>query len=380
MRWALALAGLVLMVTMAAGTAGAQDAASRLPITFGEEVQGTITNEAFFDHWTFDARAGDVLQITMTGFDGLAPLVGILNSVETLQAASTEGAVNGAISLRYDVPEDGSYLIVATRAGTQNGTTTGGYRLRVDNLNPEPADTPSSADNPLIPFDCNGSSATPILTIEFARDDYDAIAYSIRVYGFEGAQPVVRVQSGQVEVCDTTPVDALGDQVTFPGEATLTLTEADLATTVQHVITEEGIDPLGIRVTFANLNGNAGRFAAVIGGFRIEPGTDIDRYRFQLAPERIDAGRGVLFYAVGINNRLDPTVLWDGGHCDDAGRRGCEDVPLINRAGIRLNNGVAVIGDRFDAGAQISMPGDNEYQVLSFEGTTNGEYALLLFG
>jgi hypothetical protein len=118
----------------------------------------------------------------------------------------------------------------------------------------------------------------------------------------------------------------------------------------------------------------------VIGGFRIEPGDDLDTVAVELAPAVADAGGSVLLYAIGVNNRLDPTLYWQEHRCDDAGRRGCTDVPSINGGGIRLNNGVSIEGDRFDAGALINTPGEVEYHVISFGGTTRGEYALVLYG
>jgi len=87
----------------------------------------------------------------------------------------------------------------------------------------------------------------------------------------------------------------------------------------------------------------------------------------------------LLVYMVGGDNRLDPTVLFEDGHCDDAGRRVCADVPAINGAGVTLSDS-SVIGDRFDAGMVISDTLPHTLTLTSFSNRTNGSYAIMLVG
>src|SRR5690606_19274848 len=120
------------------------------------------------------------------------PLVGILTEGGTLLARSDEGAANGTVSLEFDVPEGGTYIIITTRAGNEAGTSSGTYTLRVDRL----VEPTRSADFQDVVFQCGTGEATALVTFEFKREDADNGAYSMRVYGLDGLQPVIRVQSG----------------------------------------------------------------------------------------------------------------------------------------------------------------------------------------
>jgi hypothetical protein len=367
----------ILMILLVAGVARGQegDTATSLPIAYGDQVMGTISSESFFDHWQLNASANDRIAVTMTGADGLAPLVGILTAGGTLLARSDDGEVNGSVGLDFTLPEATMYIIVATRVDNEAGSTTGSYTLSVEKLNVEPTRDPLYQD---VVFQCGEFEATALASIQWAHDADDNGAYTIRVYGLDGLQPVLHIESGETDVCVTDPADALGDVVTLPRERPVTITEADLATTVQHVITSE--NPASIWLTIGSANGLPGHYLAVISGFSIEPSTDADEFSLRLAPYPAQDELPLLVYAVGVNNRLDPGMITETVECDDAGRRGCEDVSPITNAGVILNNGVRVVGDRFDAGIRIDDALQHRAQLLSFSGTTRGEYALILIG
>jgi hypothetical protein len=371
---------LLLLASFTFAHAQEDSAATSLPITFGQEVSDTINDLAFFDHWQINAKANDQLYVRMTGADGLQPLIGILTAGGTLLARSEDGAADEAVALTFDVPQDGQYIIVATRVGNQTGTSTGSYTLLVDNLATPPTRDPLYQD---VTFQCGVSDAMAAATIHFSRETTDNGAYPILVYGFEPFQPAIRVQSGDSDVCITEPASAVGDVLTLPGERTITLTEADLPRTAEYTLTNENTpDPSSITITIGSYNQMPGRYLAVIGGFAIEPGSDVDDIEARLAPLPGNRGREpMLLYVVGVDdNRLDPSIIMPTGRCDDAGRRGCEDVPPITDAGIILNNGVSIVGDRFDAGVRLADTLPHPLQIVSFSGTTSGEYALLLTG
>ena len=90
-------------------------------------------------------------------------------------------------------------------------------------------------------------------------------------------------------------------------------------------------------------------------------------------------GISALLALIGINNRLDPALLIGAGRCDDAGTRTCPDFPSLMGAGVRLNNGVALVGDRFDAGVRFTSAYRTDVQAVSFGGTTRGEYGIVIF-
>ncbi|MEO8393908.1 MAG: hypothetical protein ABI700_13030 [Chloroflexota bacterium] len=348
------------------------------PIAYGQKVTGTISEQAFFNSWQVDANIHDRIYVRMTGADGLRPLIGLLDSGGTLVMHSANGIANDSVDLTYDVPAAGKYIIVATRVDNQFGTTTGSYSLSLDNINPPPTPNPAYQD---VTFQCGSFDATATATIRFSREDSDNGAYSLRIYGIDGFQPVIRVQSGDSDECITDPADALNDVVTLPGERPLTITRADLSHTAQYVLNSQNTpDPASITITIGSAQDTPGRYLAVLGGFNIEPSTDTDSIEVRLAPRPAQGSDPLSFYMIGVNNRLDPTVLTDMGRCDDAGRRGCEDLPSFDRAGVIFNSGIQVVGDRFDSGALISDTQTHLLQLLSFSGTTHGEYAIFLIG
>jgi hypothetical protein len=365
------------LILLLASAALAQDTPSSLPIDYGQRVSGSISDDAFFDHWQLNASAHDRIYARMTGADGLRPLIGILSAGGSLLARSADGAPNDTVDLSFDAPETGLYILVATRVENERGTSTGSYTLSVENTNPQPTRNPQYQD---VTFACGTGEATAAASIHFSRDDTDNGAYSIRVYGLDGFQPVIRVQSGSTDVCAAEPADALGDVITLPGEPSITLAQADLAHTTQYVINAANTpDPASITVTVGSLNGQTGRYLAVIGGFAIEPIGDFDTLEARLAPRPAQGSAPLLLYVIG-DGRLDPSVIAPDGRCDDAGRRGCESMPLAAGAGVVFNNGARVIGDRFDAGARLTDAAPNQLQIISFGGTTHGAYTLLLIG
>lgn len=366
---------LLLLLTHSATRTLAQDTLVMQPISYGQEVSGVLSEDQFFAHWELGANAGDHILIRMTGADGLRPLIGIISKGGTLLERSEDGEVNGSIELDFTVPDNDSYRIVATRVDNQFGTTTGSYTLSVDLLNPPPTRDPNFQE---VTFLCGDTEATALASILFTREAGDNGAYSLRVYGLEGLQPVIRVQSGERNECITRLADAVGDVIVLPGERPITLT--DVSATVQDVITSETGEAQTIMITIGSATDLPGRYAAVIGGFSIEPTSDRDDYGVRLAPRPAQSDSSLLVYALGVNNRLDPGIVSDLGQCDDAGRRGCEDVPSFDGAGVIFNGAIRVIGDRFDAGMRITDAAQHYLQVLSFSSTTHGDYALILLG
>ena len=95
-----------------------------------EQASGEITDEVPYESWEFDGFAGETVTVTMTATSGdLVPYIGILtNDEETVLAESTSN--NGRTAqVSYTVDQDGTYVIVATREGVDEGFTSGSYTL-----------------------------------------------------------------------------------------------------------------------------------------------------------------------------------------------------------------------------------------------------------
>jgi hypothetical protein len=365
----------------------AQDEPTVEDIGYDDVVEGDLSNEAFYDWWQLQANEGDIIVISMAASGGLAPLIGILDPGGDLVARSDaegEAASDTAIELEYTAADNGQHTIVATRAGNIDGTTTGHYALQVRRANP-----PLVYENPYQPvvFPCEGSEATTVATLEFAEDTGQADDYRITVYGLDGFEPVilVSIESQNFEFCNMDARRVENDTFTFPGEETHTVLADQLHTASQLIL--GGAEEMGnVRVTLGGARGAPGRYMAFIEGFQIADGFDTDFLSARIGPLAAESTWMDVYMVAAENSRLDPQVelLATGLVCDDAGRRGCEDMPSFNRAGATIHEGAGttIVGDRFDAGLRLA-PGNPDplgIELRAFNGNTTGEYALVVIG
>lgn len=103
-------------------------------ISIGAAANGTINQNSFLHLYAFQGNAGEQVTITMRSTDGLDAYLGIMNPSDEVIAEDDDsgGGASGydaQISLR--LPESGVYVIIATRAGIDQGTSTGSYTLEV---------------------------------------------------------------------------------------------------------------------------------------------------------------------------------------------------------------------------------------------------------
>lgn len=384
LRAAALATGLTLWLCGAGGAfAQEDDAPTNEAVNYGDMVTGELSATAFFDLWRVDALAGDQIIIEMTGYDGLEPLIGILDSNGTLTARSEDATANGLAELEFTVPAAGEYTIVATRVGNETGMSTGGYSLLVGLVETAPAPvTPYEQ----VEFRCADFEVTTAASLQFRQPGR---SQRIVVYGVDGFQPVIRIVSShgdEAQTC-TRDGDGEGDSFTLPGEAPVTVSgESAAVAEVDLTLAEE--QDLGIlTLTIGSVDGAPGRYIAAISGFAIETAAEQDTLEARLGPLAAQ-GSSLLVYMVDAepNGRLDPAVRFgqaaNDDICDDAGRRGCDDVPPVEDAGVLTADGLRLLGDRFDAGLRIP-PGElaSMSMVLgSFDGKTSGDYGLLLVG
>jgi hypothetical protein len=127
---------------------------------------------------------------------------------------------------------------------------------------------------------------------------------------------------------------------------------------------------------------------AVIEGFSVTRSQGVDTIQARLGP----LARSSTMFVYMIKSpgvRLDPYVSLENADlskvitCDDAGRRGCEDVPSMVGDGVRFaSDSTFLIGDRFDAGLKLA-PGNTDPLYIdmgSRQGDTEGSYGVLIMG
>lgn len=367
-------------------------------VRYGQTLVDTITDNAFFDWWRINAAAGDEMLVEMQAADGLVPLIGLLSPDQDLVARSDLDEVaqpDGFATLRYRFEQEGLYTIVATRDGLDAGISTGTYRLSITRLG-DPARFEQYAE---VEFRCGAQLITTALAFTLnqppnlsAPEGQPVEFYRVTVFGFEGFRPIIRAQSAiQAEPLDcTSDARALpGSQVILPGMAPVTVTEADEEHLAQLTLLNSSRQDFygSLRITIGSLEGAAGLYLVVVEGLRLANRGDEGELRLNLGP--LARETTLSLYMVGMQ-RLDPALqaLNPEGdvivECDDAGSRGCPDVPAFTGAGAILypDDPVTLIGDRFDAGL-ILQPGsaDELYlRLMSRERRTSGDFVLFFIG
>lgn len=96
-----------------------------------ERVSGEISDWNPFEIWEFEAFAGETITVMMEATSGdLIPYVGLLTGDEqTVLVENGAGDDAYAVQVSYTFDRDGTYVVVATRRGVDEGYTSGNYRL-----------------------------------------------------------------------------------------------------------------------------------------------------------------------------------------------------------------------------------------------------------
>lgn len=374
---------------------GDPDSPTTADLPYDTLVEDSITDNAPFDRWVISADEGDIVVIEMVALGGLAPLVAVLDENSNLLFTSDflpDGTyvppqVDGVAELEFQAPWQGNYILVATREGRDQGTTTGTYTLLVRR---DRAETGIARENTRqqVVFRCGVDDVTTAATVQWTGETN--IGYRVSVYGLDGFAPVARLEiiTDTVDANCTEPVDAVvGDVVTLPGGESFTVAAPEEAARIG--VAGDTASAFFV-LTVGSRGGEPGRYVALIEGFSIAGGGDEDLVEFRVGP--LATSTGIDLYMLGPG-RLDPQMiaLPDANDpegqpviCDDAGRRGCESMPPADGVGVVFAGEAPYqfTGDRFDAAVRLQPghPNPVAVQFVSRGGITTGPYALFFTG
>ena len=104
-------------------------------LRYGDAIEGTISDAEFAVEFTFEGRAGDIVQITMEATSGdLDPFLSLVDP-RGFEIVVNDDAASGANLdseiADFALPEDGIYTIVATRFSQELGSSSGDFILRL---------------------------------------------------------------------------------------------------------------------------------------------------------------------------------------------------------------------------------------------------------
>ncbi|MBN8639137.1 MAG: hypothetical protein J0M07_27720, partial [Anaerolineae bacterium] len=273
-------------------------------------------------------------------------------------------------------PESGTFVIVAGRAGLDQGTTTGRYVLRVERVGTPTVIDPAFQE---VTFLCEDQEVITLATVSFRAEPGDMTSYRITVVGEDGFAPVIRFLSSE-QATDECLLPRPEDRV----QAVLSLPDGTQVPTSptnanQLVVSPNNTDLGEMTMIIGGVDGSSGQYIALLEGLNLQPASDTDVFNVRLGPLPAQSTT-LTAYMLQVYDRLDPVVMLDEQQCDDAGGRGCEQVAPVTGTGIRFETYGNIVGDRFDAGALITDSEPHTLILSSFANRTQGSYALMLVG
>ncbi|MCU0464624.1 MAG: hypothetical protein MUF38_08640 [Anaerolineae bacterium] len=385
--------------SLAAAAQSSPDIPGDQTIERDQTVVETITEVAFFDLWRFYGTAGEEYEVVMAGSGGLAPVVGVRAASGDVFASSDQledGTIllsepDSEAILRFTVPFSGELVLIASRDGLDNGTTTGSYRLTLSLLAAAPEAPDPYTD---VTFRCQSEVATSVAVVEFG--DAGETAPELRLTVWASFPPVIRVgdgggTDGSPTLCALPdPQDGVSDAPPIISGGNIPLGERSFSATGENMLAESAsfsISPRdaqgSVTMTIGSLEPGLGVFVARIDGLQLEGIADSDVVVLRHGPFARD---GVLRLAAQAEEgiRLDMQVTASEvegvAACPDWGLRSCvlRDWREIDIA----YGGEALTFDILDAVAEMAT---GEIEPVSFVlagGNPNveGRYTLWLFG
>lgn len=106
-------------------------------ILYGQDLIGTISDQAYALFYQFNAQAGDqIIASAQTVTGTLDPILVLRDDADNnLAINDDQDARTRNARLTYTIPADGLYVIAVTRYGLRDGTTTGDFRLTLEKAN-----------------------------------------------------------------------------------------------------------------------------------------------------------------------------------------------------------------------------------------------------
>jgi hypothetical protein len=156
---------------------------SALLLRYGDESRGSINDDYPTQYYTFGAKRGDIVTLSLTRAGGdLDPLLTLLNPQRTPIAEDDDsGPSNNALLQSFIIPETGTYYVLATRFDGEAGTTAGDYIIQLEGATGEaPVVAPGTLT--LLPGSTvfgRISDETPAVTYAFLANDGEIVSISM---------------------------------------------------------------------------------------------------------------------------------------------------------------------------------------------------------
>lgn len=125
----LSLIAIFIMLIFSVSLVGAQEET----LTYGEPIEGEMTNETYEFNYTLAARSGEVviieLERDLDSRDFTDPILLLTDSDGNTLVDTTEASSFGSALIATEIPEDDSYTVTATRELGAEGSTVGIFTI-----------------------------------------------------------------------------------------------------------------------------------------------------------------------------------------------------------------------------------------------------------
>jgi len=98
-------------------------------INDGDSVTGTVDDNNLMHVYTYSGSKGDHIVVTMDSSDGLDPFIVVSDTNGKILKSGGAPKGSTTATVKATLPADGDYLVGATRAGYDTGTSSGSYTL-----------------------------------------------------------------------------------------------------------------------------------------------------------------------------------------------------------------------------------------------------------
>lgn len=265
-----------------------------IDIGYGQTQRGTIDASVSAVTYRFTGSAGDGIAISMARAGGdLNSYVYLLDATgQLLFEDNDSGGANGDARLVYTLPQDGTYLIVATRLGQTQGTTSGSYVLELQSDSAPPALIATS--EPTLPTEY---ASLPQIAYGDTVEDELSNANFMDFYVFSGAEG------------DAVTIEMNSPTLDLPGglDPFLILLDADRIPQVENDDIVDGVDRNArIELTLPR----SGYYAIVATRFDQENGSTSGPYTLSLSgPGGAASATPADDAQASLLDRLSPTAL-----------------------------------------------------------------------
>ena len=327
------------------------------PISYGDTVSGTLNNDNGFDEYQFDARADDLVTISMDSLsDDLDPAIRLyFSSGQKLAYDDDGGADVNALLSEFRIPADGKYTIHALRL---QKSQSGDYELRLTLSNPA-----------LLPVEPGDGASQAYAVSGFLHDDNDSDDFQFDAQAGELVTIAMDTISGDLDpaihLTSSTGEELLAIDDDGGADTNALLSAFRVPDDGQYTIRALRVDggqsgKYELRLTLSNpaLQGDDFTYGYTVTG-SLDDDNDSDEHQFQA-----HAGDIVTIAMDTISGELDPALRLYGGSG--------EKLAYDDDGGTGINALLSV----------FEIPADGEYTIhtLSVDVGRSGEYELRLSG